>query len=54
MMWYVYELEKAENEEDGAIDEEKWRKRWLERLERRECVPTCFSPIQAFYPLSLE
>ncbi|KAL5493059.1 hypothetical protein ACEPAI_4507 [Sanghuangporus weigelae] len=38
MMWYAWEYEKAENGEDGTINEEKWRKAWLERLERREVM----------------
>ncbi|KAL5536204.1 hypothetical protein ACEPAF_25 [Sanghuangporus sanghuang] len=38
MMWYTWEYEKTENGEDGTIDEEKWRKAWLERLERREVM----------------
>ncbi|KAL5510943.1 hypothetical protein ACEPAG_4700 [Sanghuangporus baumii] len=38
MMWYAWEYEKAENDEGGTINEEKWRKAWLERLERREVM----------------
>ena len=36
MMWYAWEHEKAESEERGNVEEEKWRRTWLERLERRE------------------
>jgi hypothetical protein len=45
MMWYAWSLEK---EEDRVIDggeeaktgkqSEAWRKRWLKKLEKRECV----------------
>ncbi|KAL5513831.1 hypothetical protein ACEPAH_4232 [Sanghuangporus vaninii] len=38
MMWYAWEYEKTENSEGGTINEEKWRKAWLERLERREVM----------------
>lgn len=31
MMWYAWEYEKVEGD-----DEDKWKKEWLERLERRE------------------
>ena len=31
MMWYAWEYEKVEGD-----DEDKWKKGWLERLERRE------------------
>ncbi|EJC99917.1 uncharacterized protein FOMMEDRAFT_170406 [Fomitiporia mediterranea MF3/22] len=38
MMWYAWEHEKSEHEEEGKVDEDKWRKSWLERLERREAM----------------
>lgn len=35
MMWYAWEHEKPESDD---IDENAWRKQWLERLEHRECA----------------
>ncbi|KAI5118414.1 hypothetical protein M0805_002866 [Coniferiporia weirii] len=34
MMWFAWEYERM----DGQADEEKWRNKWLERLERREAM----------------
>ncbi|KAH8110399.1 hypothetical protein DFH11DRAFT_785139 [Phellopilus nigrolimitatus] len=34
MMWYAWNYEQV----DDDVDEEKWRKEWLERLERRETM----------------
>lgn len=34
MMWFAWNYEKAD--ESVAADDEKWRKGWLERLEKRE------------------
>jgi hypothetical protein len=43
MMWYAVSHEKAEEEDwtraandDGPWVDEKWRKNWLDRMERRE------------------
>lgn len=37
MMWFAWEYEKVQDlDEEG---EARWRKTWLERLERREYVP---------------
>jgi|SRR5882762_2805589 hypothetical protein len=49
MMWFALNYEKADGDEDrtrlsnnghtdGPWADEAWRKGWLERLERRECV----------------
>lgn len=37
-MWYAYEYERADAGDGKEVDEEKWRKTWLERLERRETM----------------
>ena len=43
MMWYAMRHEKADitehdNIHDHEADEEKWKHKWLERMERRELV----------------
>lgn len=38
MMWYAYEYERTDSGDGKEVDEEKWPKTWLERLERREYV----------------
>ena len=46
MMWYAREYEKATpNEKEKESDEEKWRKVWFERLERREYVYFSYVPL---------
>jgi hypothetical protein len=46
MMWYSWSREKYQphgngdgNEESRKVDEEVWKKAWMEKLERRELVP---------------
>jgi hypothetical protein len=42
MMWYTLNHEKVDDVEGGELEgpwvNEKWRKKWLERLEKRESV----------------
>lgn len=39
MMWYAWNYEKdGDGDAANEVESEKWKKRWLERLERREYV----------------
>jgi hypothetical protein len=39
MMWYAWSHEKVDGEEgkgEDEVDDEAWRKKWLDQLEKRE------------------